>query len=334
MRTRTSSEQLEAESVWGIEVMDPPEQIEWAQTLWQKLDAPISIRRPLLLVYSPPAERTTIRSLNALSRIARRRGIQPYFAVPRLFPLLNIDPKNAPTLRAIHRASRFVNLAQWLKHLQPVETRIVVTCAADECAALAQHGDFEIVNVPEEETSYCERMAGEIVGKRFPPLPEDARATQSSLEHLLAEAGMAGIPVPLSLLARHLRIDCGEVTRRLQAARLRDFVEIVEDPAVVGATVVFRGRWLAEKIAQNTKPGFYSRLTAMLPNSDSRLPVERYFFLALLIAYRAQGTDSEIPRLLSAFYHHFHKATSMAEPAEREAWRCFHREGVLPLLRH
>jgi hypothetical protein len=331
MRTRTSSEQLEAESVWGIEVMDPLEQVEWALSLYQKMDAPLSVRKPLLLIYSPVAERAAIRGLNTLSRIARRRGIPAFFTTPRLYPMLNLDPPPSPALQSIHRASRFVNLLQWLKRQLRADSRIVITAPVDEYLSISRYHDFELVHVPEEEPTYCERKAGEILEKVFPSLSNQSDKRQSSLVRVLAEAGIAGVPAPLSLLARHYNLDCEGVIKLLKAPGLLDLIEIVEDPAVTGAAAIFRGRWLAEKIAPDVRSGHYASLYAMLADSDSRLPNERFFFLTVLVALRAQGADAETGRLLKDFYHHFHAAAVAADRSEREAWRCFHKS-VLPLF--
>jgi hypothetical protein len=119
MQKPTTNHVFDATSVWGIEVMDPLEQWTWAQKLWQRLSRPGLPLRPLLLLYSPPTERTALRGLTALARISRETG----FVVRSFAPEpLSVLPKMASTTAStllVHRAPRFVNLGNGLAALLP-----------------------------------------------------------------------------------------------------------------------------------------------------------------------------------------------------------------------
>jgi hypothetical protein len=333
MRTLTSSEQLEAESVWGIEALDPLEQRHWVRALWRKLRVPLFVRRPLLLIFSPPAERAAIRTLNALSLGARRLGIPTTFRAPQVLPMLSLELSNQPALYEVHRASRFTDLPLWLKRAQHVEAFSVLTVPEDEYPLISGLGDWETARIPEEDAVYCDNKRLEVIKKIMPLAPERLSGVDKELHALLAEAGVAGVPMPLSLLARHLRLDGEALVDRLGSQPLVNLVEVFESDAVAGVAARIRGRWLAEGMAPHLKCGHYPALTALLASADAHLPIERFFFLTLLIALRAQGNEEEVNRLLVEFYHRFHPATVAGDRNEREAWRCFHGVDMLPLFR-
>jgi hypothetical protein len=329
MGTRTTQGGLAAERIWGIEVMDPLEQHEWAQRLWQRLHAPVGSPRPLLLVYSPAAERSAIRSLITLARIARRHAQAVFISTPEGLPLLETDPAQWQGLHLVHHGSRFLNLAVWRKIAAEFPAcRVVVTAPADEYEFMSDHQDFDVVHVPEEEPEYCARKADEIVAAYFHSASPSSTQLDR-IEQIVVEAGMAGVAMPLSLLARHLHCDCAIVMETLQSPRLRAFIWFSDD----GGVVAFRGRWLAEKLASEVRRGHYPHLAALLDDCDPAVPAERNFFLHLLVALRAQGFPHQAGHLQEFYHHRFHHARQLADSAERPAWDWVAHHGVLPLLR-
>ncbi len=309
--------------------MDPLEQHEWAQRLWQRLDAPAGSPRPLLLVYSPAAERSAIRSLITLARIARRHAHAVFISTLKALPLLETNPTQWQGLHLIHHGSRFLNLAVCRKIAAEFPAcRVVVTAPADEYEFMPDHQDFDVVHVPEEEPEYCTRKADEIIAAYFrATLPSPAQPDR--VEQILVEAGMAGVAVPLSLLTRHLHHDRTTVMEALQSQRLQAFIWYSVD----GGMVAFRGRWLAEKLAPEVKRGHYPHLAALLDCCDPAVPAERIFFLNLLVALRAQGFSHQAGHLQEFYHHHFYYARQRADSSEGPAWDWVAHHGVLPFLR-
>ncbi|MDZ7305299.1 MAG: hypothetical protein ONB44_24510 [candidate division KSB1 bacterium] len=329
MGTRTRQYGLAAERIWGVEVMDPLQQHEWAQRLWQHLHAPLGPPRPLLLVYSPAAERSAIRSLITLARIARHHVPAVFISTPEGLPWLETDPTQWQGLHLIHHGSRFLNLAVWRKIVAELPAcRVVITAPDDEYEFMPDHHDFDIVHVPEEEPEYCAHKAEEIIAAYFraaspSPTPPDR------MEEILFEAGTARVAVPLSLLARHLRRDRMTVMKTLQSSRLQAFIWCSEDEELV----FFRGRWLVEKLASKDKRGHYPHLVMLLDDCDPAVPAERFFFLHFLVALRARGFPHQAARLQDFYHHLFYYACQFADAHERPAWDWVAHHGVLSFLR-
>jgi hypothetical protein len=329
MRTQTQPCGLEAERIWGVEIMDPVELFDWAKTLWRRLCPPAGSPPPLLLVYAPSAERTAIRSLLALARLGRRCDMEVFFSAPEPLPWLEADPLQCRGLHLLHHSSRFLNLAAWVKIATELAAcRVVVTMPAHEYARLPEPALFDVVHVPEETQDYCACEADEIIAAYF----QTAAPKLEPLEKILVEAGVAEVTVPLNLLARYLRCDRLALFESLQSHRLRAFIRGPEDPA--GGAVAFRGRWLAEKLAPKMKPGSYSHLAALLACMKSDVAEERYFFLRLLAALRAQGFFHHAAHLQEFYHHHFYFSREAAPKPERHAWDwVVHNGGLLPFLR-
>jgi hypothetical protein len=339
MQTRTPKHVIDAETVWGIEVMDPLEQRAWAQSLWQRLACPESASRSLLLLYSPAAERAALRALTALAIISREQRFAVHRFAPGFLPVLPGVALSRPATLLIHQGNRFLNLREWLKKasLSP-ERRIVLTAPAAEYETLSAvsassrraAAKFDCVHVPEEEPDYCERKAQEILDKFFggatPANPE-----VESMAPILIEAGTAEVRVPLTLLARRVRTDGGTLIEKLRASRLREFLWWPEASAETSRTVAFRGRWLAEKIAP-TGASHYPHLISLLKDANPTLPAERYFFLNLLAALRSRGDLTTVEQLLRDYYDRFHGAAFSAGPQEHRAWSYFHQPHLRPLL--
>ncbi len=317
MQTRTTNRVIDAASVWGIEVMDPLEQWAWAQNLWSRIESRL---RPLLLSYSPAAERSALRGLTAFARISHEAGIVVHHFAPGLLPVLpKVEPPGPSTL-LIHHANHFVNLAEWLKIAAPPDCRVVLTAPIAEYQFISGAAKFDAVRMPEEEPDYCEHQAQKILEKFFgDAVPADSAL--KSLEPILIEAGIAEINLPLALLARYVRLHGEVLMEKLRASRLREFIWWPE-ASTDAMTVAFRGRWLAEKMAPE-EVRHYPHLVALLKKTDPNLPRERYFFLNLLMALRCRGEVTTVEQLLQDYYV-FHQAASLSGSQERQAWGFFH----------
>jgi hypothetical protein len=333
MRTQTQTQPcgLEAERIWGVEAMDPVELFDWAKTLWRRLYSPAASPLPLLLVYTPSAERTAIRSLLALARLGRRHAVEVFFSTPESLPWLEVDPVQCRGLHLLHHGSRFLNLAAWIKIATDLAAcPVVVTMPAHEYECLPEPGLFDVLHVPEEDRDYCACQANEIIATYF----HAAALKLEPLEEILVEAGVAEVAVPFNLLARYLRRDRLAIFESLQSQRLRAFIWGPEDPAAGNGAVAFRGRWLAEKLAPKMKPGSYSHLAALLTGMNSNIAEERYFFLRFLAALRAQGFFHHAAHLQEFYHHHFYFSREAAPKPERHAWDwVVHNGGLLPFLR-
>jgi hypothetical protein len=324
MQTRTTNHAIDAESIWGLEVMDPLEQRVWAQSLWQRLSSPGPASRSLLLLYSPAAERAALRALTALAIISREESFAVHRFAPGFLPVLPAVRLTAPATLLIHHSNRFVNLDEWLMQIASPSPacRVILTAPAAEFELIAGSAKFDSVLVPEEDPDYCEHRANEILDKFFRSAAS-ASPELERIEPILIEAGMAEVRLPLTLLARHVRSQNGALIEKLQGSRLRKFIWWPEASAETSRTVAFRGRWLAERMAATPARPF-PRLIALLQEANSALPGERYFFLNLLMALRSRGDLTTVEQLLRDYYDLFHKAALLSGPQERQAWGRFH----------
>jgi hypothetical protein len=327
MITRVNARELALDNVWGVEAMDPLQQQRWAGNLLQKLLALVSPWRGLMLRYEPSAERLAMQVLGTLARLAERRNGAVFMAAPGDLPVLEKIPAPGPRLVLLHRASRLLNLDDFLQGEAP----LVLTAPIDEYASLAMPQDFYTENVPAEEPAYCESLARKIMAK-YQTGTSDHSAASAALKTILAEAGIAGVAVPFTLLARHLHLARASLTALLQSPGLTELIGWPQDPAAANQGLVsFRGRWLAENMAPlSAKSGDYPRLVALLQDCDATAPQERFFFLNLLVALCVQGRKPRALQLLKAYYRQFHDNRQLAGPAERQAWGLFHRRHLLP----
>jgi hypothetical protein len=333
MNIQTRGKLPAPESVWGVEALDPLAQHERAGKLWERLTAHHFIRRPLLLLYSPSAERSAIRCLRALARIARHEAAAVFFSMPGDVPLLISTPDTPADLFLVHRASRFLNLSEWLgMRLVHPGCKVVMTCPLDELEAVGYHRYFDHERVAEEEPGYCRRKAAEIILK-YLPAGSSSPACYNGMMQFLAEAGMAGVELPLGLLARALGLDIEKLTIRLESAPLIEFVHYADHGTIEDYTVTFKGRWLAESLAANAGAGFYPALAALLDYFDPGVRSHRLFALNLLIALRAQNSHDQAERLLADYHGQFAAAAELAGTRERLAWDLFRYHGLLKLVR-
>ncbi|MGH7598436.1 MAG: hypothetical protein ACREOI_18930 [bacterium] len=338
MITQTRGKLPVPESVWGVEALDHLAQHEWAGKLWERLTAHHFIRRPLLLLYSPSAERSAIRCLRALARIGRHEASTVFFSMPGDIPLLITTPSVAADLFLVHRASRFLNLSEWLSvRLVHPSCKVVMTCPIDELEAIAYHRYFDQERLPEEESDYCRHKAAEIITKYLPAGSSSAPG-RNGIIPILAESGMAGVEIPLGLLARALDLDIENLATLLESEQLREFVRYADHGTIEDYTVTFKGRWLAESMATEAGAGFYPSLVSLLDHFAPAVRSHRLFALNLLVALRAQGDARRIfhehSAQLSADYHdRLETARELAGARERLAWDLFRRHGWLKLIR-
>jgi len=315
MRTQIMPTNLEAEAVWGVEALDPLQQRAWAQTLWQRWYHATQKPKPMLLLYHPCAERAAMRALNTLARLSRSEECAPGVVLvePQHAPWL-APPVRALSLYLIHRASRFVNVQEWLQLAGAAPAcRAVLSVPYAEARALRELAEFEIVEIPQEEPSYCDAVADELIAKHFGALPP-VGAPLSALEQILIAAGNAEIALPMSLLARHLRCEQAALRETLQRARLRELMIAAQE----ADTLAFRGAWLARKLAPLQQPGEYEALGEMIAAVDSRSQSERNFLLHLVLALRAQGSAEHV---LEQYAEVFSQARENAEAdMECQAW--------------
>ncbi|MEK7727851.1 MAG: hypothetical protein AAB354_05515 [candidate division KSB1 bacterium] len=321
MRTQMMPTNFEPEAVWGVEALDPLQQRAWAQALWQRWYHAAQAPKPLLLLYQPSAERAAMRALNTLARLSRSEECAPWLVLetPQHAPWL-APPVRALSLYLIHRASRFVNAQEWLRlALAAPACRVVLTVPVEEASQLRDLADFEIIEAPQEEPSYRDTVANEILAKHFGALPP-VGAPLSALEQILLAAGHAEIALPMSLLARHLRCEQATLCETVQRSRLREFVFWGEEKPE--RTIAFRGAWLARKLTPLQQPGEYEALDDMIAAVDSRSPYERNFLLQLLLAIRAQkGAE----HMLEKYAEVFSPARENAEAGmECQAWNNLH----------
>ena len=319
MQKRTTGHAIDATRVWGIEVLDPLEQWEWGQSLWQRWSKADS-RRPLLLTYSPAAERAALRGLTALTRIGREAEWDVQHFAPGFLPVLPEVKLTQQSFLLIHQSSRFLNAGEWIG--RAAACRIVLTAPVTEFETIAGAEQFERITVPEEEPDYCERQAQKILEKFFADKTPAAPAVKK-IAPLLREAGIMEVDLPITLLARHAGLDSAALIEQLQASTWRELIWWPET-SIDTMTVVLRGRWLAEKVAPVVQAEPYSHLLAALKELDPQVPGERYFFLNLLMAWRSRGHDAVVAQLLRDYDDRFHDAAASFAAPERQAWGLLH----------
>ena len=305
------------EDVWGVEAMDPLAHFTWTLGLWQQLVSSLPPSRPVLLIYSPAAEKTAIRTLRVLARIARRQDCEVFFSTPAELPLLENRGTHHQTLQLVHRASRFLNVAEWLQLQKSAPSqRVIMTCALEESVTLPRLQNFHLLTVPEEEPAYCDRKAGEIVAQLVrPALSEPPRLTM--LERIVLEAGNAGIALPLTLLSRYLNLPEKNVHTELAQSWLRHFIWLLPCDHDPDLRVAFRGAWLANQIAPGAA---YPTLLKTLPACDFTIPAERRFFLALFTALKAHGDLLRHARLQNCLHDMLLDGYHQAAGCEGAAW--------------
>ncbi len=315
MRTQIVPTNFDPETVWGVEALDPLQQRAWAEDRWREWYQTEPRRKPLLLCYHPAAERAAVRVLNSFARLSRSAECAPWVVlaesqrVPWLAP-----PVPALSLYLIHHASRIANVKAWLAGaLAAPACRVALTAPYEEATLLGAAADFEVVEIPGEEASYCDAVADEILAQHF-----GAGAPLSALERFVIAAGVAEIALPLGLLARRFQIEAATLCETIARSRMRELVTVASERN----TVAFRGAWLARKLMAEQESVAHETLFELVSVADVRIPNERDFLLQLLLAARAQGGAE------SAFEQHaeiFRRAQEHAEAGEEaQAWASVH----------
>lgn len=343
MRTQTTQRSLEAERVWGVEALDPLQQRAWAETIWQRLQGKVSNRvperdsdklsqasalAPVVLRFGPTAEPAAIRALNTLARIARIEAPHAtvYLVAPDADPLLAPPPVRCESLFLIHRANRFVNWREWLHEARALSyCRVVITVSQAESGPLLDYLHDEALTIPEVAQDHCEQRSMEVLTKSFgDELP--GAASLSRWEQILVEAGMAGVLLPVSLLARHLALDSFALIHMMQTSRLKELLYWPAPRKQQADMVMFKGSYLAKKIAPAIVAGEYHALFALLIDVDPQSSQERAFSLGLLAALRAQGCDTMGERLQHQHASLFTQIRRLVVNCpERQAWASFDR---------
>lgn len=345
MRTQTTQQSLEAERVWGVEALDPLQQRAWAATLWQRVQGKVANREPkrdcdklsrasalapVVLQFGPTAEPAAIRAVNTLARIARTEAPHAtvYLVAPDTDPLLAPPPVRGESLFLIHRANRLVNWKEWLHKARALSyCRVVMTVSQAEAAPLLDDLHGEVLTIPEVPPDYCEQRSMAVLTKSFgDELP--GAASLARWEQILVEAGSAEVMLPVSLLARHLALDGHELIHMLQTSRMQELLYWSAPQKQQAGMVMFKGSYLAKKIAPAIVAGEYHTLFALLSEVDPQSPQERAFALGLLTALRAQGCDTMAERLQHQYTSRFTQIRRrVVNCPERQAWASFDRRG-------
>jgi len=320
-RTQSTQMSLAAEAVWGVEALDPLQQRAWAQALWQSWYVAAPKPKPLLLRYPASAERAALRALNTFARLGRSEETPPWIVLtaPAAPPLLAPPPVRVLSLSLIHRASRFVNLTEWLTAAAAAPAcRVIMTMPYEEAMSSPAARSCEVHEIPEEDASYCAAVAAEIITKHFGALPP-ASVELTRLEQILIEAGRAQIAAPVSLLARHLQCEQQSLCAALQHSRLRAFVFWFDEKSE--RMLAFRGAWLARMLRPQQVNGEYDPLFAMMSALKPAVQAERNFLLHLLMALQAQGHRELAAQLQQEHARLFEQVREQLEACdEREAW--------------
>ncbi len=319
--SKLTGDQLIPEEVYGVEAPDPLDGLTAAHRIFERLP---HLGKPLLLVYAPSAERTALRLLQNLARLARaERPQEPvYFARPLARPVLGAAPESSPGLVLLKRASRFLNFAPQAKALLEAGHAVAATCAAKELASLGAEGDFHVFNVPEEDPAYCDSVADDLIAQGV--FNNGRRSKEFDLLlQILIETGLAGTPLPLGLLASFMRLDPRQAAEALQDKRIARFIRISGHAAPSKRVVKFRGAWLAERMTDRPEPVKYPMLTAIVGFVDPHEEGHRLFLLNLLIALEAQGEKKELKRVRCFHRLQIEACRAHANAADDQLWKDF-----------
>lgn len=309
------------EEIWGLEACDFLAQYRQARLLWQDMQQG-KAKQTVQLVYAPVAERSALRCLHSLSRCARFGG-KPHrvcWLAPGELPLLPHPKTSKPALYLLHHASRFLNLYDWIQECRSGSNiRVVMTIPELEFAACqGVPADLRAI-IPPEEEGYARKRANEIIAGRLQP--ETKLDSQFDLTlQVLAEAGLAGVAVPLGLLAAFLHIPLADLRARCELEPISHFVipEATGHPA--HTLLRFRGRWLAGHLVMDACPGHYPLLDSLIEFIDPREARHRHFLLNYLIALKTEGFGQTALRLRQ-FHRGLIAACRMAAAVqETTAW--------------
>ncbi len=322
MKARTKVFGFEAEWIGGIEVMDLLELWKWVKELWQKL---ATTGGPLLLLYSPVAERAALRTLTAFARLSRRqepeRLVQYHW--PHHVALLEAPPRNTPTLLLLHRSSRFLNLTDFcrLSLQNQRHWRVVLAMPEPEYQALSLPAGVVTFEVPAEEADYCARRQQEILAPHFGGKDQPVL---SAWEKLLLAAGLMEVEVPVTLLGRSAQNTPAKLVRELRSSRWRDLLLLPPHGSAAAGHIAFRGRWLAQGLAAKTRDRSEVSLSDLIAMVNPVSANERHFCLQVLAALRAQGRERRLKITLARHAAVLQSALAQARGCpERMAWSYF-----------
>lgn len=322
------SDQPMPDDIWGLEALDPLEQMDWARSLWKRLQAEHQ-PKPLLLTFSAGAERAALRFLSLFSFLSREDALPCTYVQPGRLPLLPEASFSGPGLLLIHRASRFLNLKNRLAaSAGSAGIRIILTAPLEEAGRLAETLSCTIEHVPEEEPAYAAQRSREIVAKFLAagtPLP----ATLRPALQLVAQAGVAGVELPLDLLQRSLQVAFEDVLLLLAHPAVCDFVRLSGGGELEKRLVSFRGPWLARHIAGVEKAADCRLLLELFDHLEPATRLHRCFMLNVLVALRAQGNTAMVARLRMQHRSLILACQKSAENREALAWFIFLHEWLL-----
>lgn len=315
-------ERLFPEEVWGLEAMDLLEQSEQVCSFWQQKRDKSAASQPLLFLYAPSAERMALRYLHSFARIGRstESGMAVFFSTHSQRPYLQFEPASKAGLYVIHQPGRYLNIDDFLKVARMnTDVRVVMAAPASEAHALAVYDACQIEWVRSEEDAYCEKRSHELVAK-FLKLPGYADPHLDLILQILAEAGIADIELPVSLLADYLCLDTAKIRNILESELMQKFVLLREQSVSGKSLVAFRGRWLAETVAIRAHSGYYPYLFGLVEFVDPRESSHRLFLLNLLIGLRAQIPYKVFMRFHTFYDQKIHDCLKEATLEEQEWW--------------
>lgn len=322
------------EEIWGLEACDFLAQYQQARLLWQDMQQGKAMQT-VQLIYAPVAERSALRCLHTLSRCARFGG-KPHrvcWLAPGELPLLPTPESSKPVLYLVHHASRFLNLYDWVQECRTsTMIKIVMTMPGPELAGCHNVPADYRAAIPPEEEGYARKRANEIIAGRLQP--ETKLDSQFDLTlQVLAEAGLAGVAVPLDLLAAFLHVPLADLRARCELEPISHFVipESTGHPA--HPLLRFRGRWLAGHLVMDACPGHYPLLDSLIEFIDPHEPRHRQFLLNYLLALKAEGFGQTALRLRQ-FHRGLIEACRMAAAVqETTAWNELLQGGLARVLR-
>lgn len=282
--------------VWGLDILDPASQAVWSHSKWQETLAKPG-RTPLLLCYEPSAERTALRSLKKLAGFARAEHYKIIFISPQNVPKFPLMSKKRKCLYLIHRASRFLNLIEWLARLgKNHDNLFVLTIPSDEMSSIPDKKRFCLTDVPAISGDLAARRAREII-THFMGNLEELDQPFADFVMLVAEAGVAGIGLQVALIVRALNQSYIEVLRHLVRPEICDLIKLSQAGPLAGRRVSFRGRWLAETVVPAAKEDEYPRLQELLQHIDASELGDSRFVLNFCAALKAQGMPDTLAKI-------------------------------------
>ncbi len=193
--------------------------------------------------------------------------------------------------------------------------RVVLTKAQYEHAFELDHFDVLPLEVPAEDDDYCDERAHDILG-RFVPRAIARNAHLRNLLHLIAESGIIGVNLPISLLANYFQVKPGDVVGWFKKAPFPQLVHLVGEGDSLSIT--FKGEWLAQYlVTQNSDlPLLLSLLDYLLISNAEH----RCFLLNLMVALRVKGNFAQFHQLQREYLPLLGAIRKRISKNERQAW--------------